>query len=114
LNNPISLARIIRHGANEGQLVGIVNLTIYRRKEGHCQTNWNRPAKGAGLRRSGRQLTPLGQGGSAVLLEDIAAIEMTFLIEVVVDRGVSGDKLLQGIYGPELRHHSFSSPERLM
>jgi hypothetical protein len=29
----------------------------------HCQTNLNSPAKGAGVRRSGRQLTPLGQGG---------------------------------------------------
>jgi transposase InsO family protein len=27
----------------------------------HCQTNLSEPAKGAGLRRSGRQLTPLGQ-----------------------------------------------------
>ena len=36
---------------------------------GHCQTNLNRPAKGAGLRRSGRQLTPLGQSGGAVLFE---------------------------------------------
>ena len=31
---------------------------------GHCQTNLNRPAKGAGLRRSGRQLTPPGHGSS--------------------------------------------------
>ncbi len=28
----------------------------------HCQTNLSRPAKGAGPRRSGRQLPPLGQG----------------------------------------------------
>jgi hypothetical protein len=27
---------------------------------GHCQTNLSGPAKGAGLKRSGRQLTPLG------------------------------------------------------
>jgi hypothetical protein len=39
---------------------------------GHCQTNLNGPAKVAGLKRSGRQLTPLGQGGSAVLFEGIA------------------------------------------
>ncbi len=32
--------------------------------DGHCQTNLNGPAKGAGLRHSGRQLTPLGQGGT--------------------------------------------------
>ncbi len=30
---------------------------------GRCQTNLNRPAKGPGLRRSSRQLTPFGQSG---------------------------------------------------
>ena len=35
----------------------------------HCQTNLSGPAKGAGLRRSGRQLTPLGQGRRTVLGE---------------------------------------------
>ena len=52
---------------------------------GHCQTNLNGPAKGAGLRRSGRQLTPLGQGGRTVLFEDVAAVEVTVVVEVVVD-----------------------------
>jgi hypothetical protein len=50
-----------------------------------CQTNLSGPAKGAGLRRSGRQLTPLGQGGRTVLFEDIAAVEVTVLVKVVVD-----------------------------
>jgi len=36
------------------------------------------------------------------------------MVEVVVDRGVGGGKLLQGLYGPELRHRSFSSSERLV
>ena len=61
---------------------------------GHCQTNLNGPAKGAGLRRSGRQLTPLGQGGRTVLLEDVAAVEVTVVVEVVVDRCVGGCKFL--------------------
>jgi hypothetical protein len=52
---------------------------------GHCQTNLNGPAKGADLRRSGRQLTPLGQGGSTVLFEYIAAVEVAIVVEVVVD-----------------------------
>lgn len=51
----------------------------------HCQTNLSGPAKGAGLRRSGRQLTPLGQGGRTVLFEDVAAVEVTVVVEVVVD-----------------------------
>ena len=31
----------------------------------------------------GRQLTPLGQSDRAVLLEDVAAVEVTVLVEVV-------------------------------
>lgn len=34
------------------------------------------------------KLTPLGQGCEAVLLEGFAAIQMTFSVEVVVDRGM--------------------------
>src|SRR5680860_1900789 len=55
------------------------------RLRGHCQTNLNGPAKGAGLRRSGRQLTPLGKGGRTVLFEDVAAVEVTVVVEVIVD-----------------------------
>ena len=80
----------------------------------HCQSNLNRPAKGAGPRRSGRQLTPLGQGGGTVLSEDVAVIEVTVLIEMIMDRGMDGGKLLQSLYVPELRHCTFSSSERLM
>jgi hypothetical protein len=72
---------------------------------GHCQTNLSGPAKGAGLRRSGRQLTPLGQGGRTVLFEDIAVAEVTVVVEVVV---------LEGFHAPELRYRSFSSSERLV
>ena len=53
--------------------------------EGHCQTNLNRPAKGAGLKHSGRQLTPRGQGGRTVLFEDTAGVEVAVMVEVVVD-----------------------------
>ncbi len=52
---------------------------------GHCQTNLSGPTKGAGLRRSGRQLTPLGQSGRTVLFEDVAAVEVTVVVEMVVD-----------------------------
>ena len=39
-------------------------------------------------------LTPLGYGGNAVLLEDVATVEVTVVVEVVVDRGVRGGKFL--------------------
>ena len=80
----------------------------------HCQTNLSGAAKGAGLRRSGCKLTPLGQSGRTVLFEDITAVEVTVVVEVVVDRGVRGGKFLQGFDVPELRHSTLSSPERLM
>jgi hypothetical protein len=47
---------------------------------------------------------PFGQGGSAVLLEDIATVEVAVVVEVVVDWGVGGSEFLQGLYVPELRH----------
>ena len=53
--------------------------------QGHCQTNLGGAAKGAGVRGSGSQLTLLGQGGRAVLFEDIAGVEVTAEVEVVVD-----------------------------
>jgi hypothetical protein len=39
-------------------------------------------------------LTPLGRGGGAFLLEDVSAVEVAVLIEVIVDRGVNENKLL--------------------
>ena len=57
---------------------------------------------------------PFSERGSAVLLEDIAAVEVAVLVEVVVDRGMGGGEFLQGLYISELRHRSFSSSERLV
>ena len=43
---------------------------------------------------SNRKLAPLGQGSGAVLLEDVAAVEMAVLVELVVKRGMDGSELL--------------------
>ena len=43
-------------------------------------------------------MTPLGQGGGSGSFENIAAVEMAFVVEVVVDRGMDGSKFLQGLY----------------
>ena len=59
-------------------------------------------------------MTPLSERGSAVLLEDMAAVEVAVLVEVVVDRGMGGGEFLQGLYISELCHRSFSSSERLV
>ena len=51
----------------------------------HCQTKSNRYPKVVMHPPSGRKLAPLGQGSGAVLLEDVAAVEVAILVEVVVD-----------------------------
>jgi hypothetical protein len=51
----------------------------------HCQTKANRYPKVVIHPPSGRKLAPLGQGSGADLLEDVAAVEVAILVEVVVD-----------------------------
>ncbi len=46
--------------------------------------------------------------------EVIAADQMTFEIEMIVDRGMNGGEFLERLRAPEFRHCSLSSPERLM
>ena len=82
--------------------------------EWHCQTNANWSTKRPEPGLSGRKLTPLGQGDGAVLLEDVAAVEMAVLVEVIVDRGLDGGEFPKGHDVPELRHSPLSSWERLM
>ena len=45
-------------------------------------------------RYSGGKLTPFSERRRSVLLEDVAAVEVAVLIEVIMDRGVNGGKLL--------------------
>ena len=82
--------------------------------ERHCQTNADRSWNSRSREISGCKLTPLGQGGEAIEFEVLAVIKMTFLIEMIVNRGVGGSKLLQGLDVPEPGHRAFSSPERLV
>jgi hypothetical protein len=56
-------------------------LTFWQSKR-ICSDN---AANGAGLRRSGCKLTPLNQGGRAVLFEDVAGVEVAAEVEVIVD-----------------------------
>ncbi len=60
------------------------------------------------------ELTPFRECSSAVLLEDIATVEVTVVVEVVVDRRIGSGKFLERLHVPELRHRSFSSSERLV
>lgn len=44
-------------------------------------------------------MAPLGEGGRTVLLEDVAANDVAFLNERIMDQGVSGGELLKGLHG---------------
>jgi hypothetical protein len=54
------------------------------------------------------------QGGRTVLFEDVAGVDVAVVVEVVVDRGMGGGKLLESFHVPELRRRSFSSLEWLV
>ena len=61
-----------------------------------CQTNANRSQLADGDEVSGHaQPTPLGKSGGAVQLETVSAVEVAFLVEVVMDGGVDGGEFLQ-------------------
>jgi hypothetical protein len=79
------IAVFMRSAEHSGSVTVTNDTGEWKVSPGHCQTNLSGPANGAGLRRSRRQLTPLTQGGSAVLLEDSAAVVVTVVVEVVVD-----------------------------
>ena len=63
---------------------------------------------------SGRKLAPLGQSSGAFFLEDVTAVEVAALIEMIMDRGMDGGEFLQGFNVPKFRHRTLSSSERLM
>ena len=63
---------------------------------GCCQTNSNQSQLvqlDCPLSRA--KPAPLGESSGAVGLEIVAAVEMSFLVEVVVDRGMNGCEFLQ-------------------
>ena len=57
----------------------------FERLTGRCQTNAIRYPKIVMHQLSGRKLPPRGQSSGAILLEDVAAVEVAVLVEVVVD-----------------------------
>ena len=45
-------------------------------------------------------MTPLSQCGSNAVFEGLAGVEMTVEIEMVMDRGMDENELLQGLHVP--------------
>ena len=63
--------------------------------EGWCQTNSNQSQFTPKYRNLCRtKQAPLGEGGGAVELEIVSAVEGTFLIEMIADGGMNGGEFL--------------------
>jgi hypothetical protein len=78
----------------------------------HHQTNANQFQFAPMRRISGRtELTPLVQSGGAVDLKIAPAVEVAFLVEVIVDGGVNGCEFLQTSHAPEAKHCAFTPSE---
>ena len=81
----------------------------------HHQTNANRSQLADDDEVSGHaQPTPLGKSGGAVSLKVVSAVEVAFLVEVVMDGGVDGSEFLQTSHASETQHRSFSSSQGQM
>ena len=74
-----------------------------------CQSNANRSQLADDEVSGHAQPTPLGKSGGAVSLKVVSAVEVAFLVEVVMDGGVDGSELLQTSHASETQHRSFSS-----
>ena len=80
-----------------------------------CQTNANRSQLAGDGKVSGHtKLTPFGESGGAVQFGIVPAVEVAFLIEVVMSGGVDGSEFLQTAHASETQHRSFSSSKRLV
>ena len=44
---------------------------------------------------SSREVSPFGQSGGAVLFESLAAVQVAFVVEKILGRGMDGDKFLE-------------------
>jgi hypothetical protein len=82
--------------------------------KGHCQSKLNQSLKSEKLGNSGCKLAPFSERDSAVLLENVAAVEVAVTIEVIVYRRMDGGKRLQSLDIPEPCHRSLSSSKRLV
>ena len=111
LNTVLALAVAARLAGYRGvtafaQFARLLSQESLKAVGGHCQTNWMGPVETNDRGLSGCKLTPLGQGGGALEFEVLAVVKMTFPVEMIVDRGVGGGKLLQGFDVPEPGHRS--------
>ena len=86
IHNPIDVVELaLEKGATAVMVPVSCRRALVDLSDGRCQSKPAWAGKGASLRRSGRQLLPLGHRGGAVLLEDISAAEVALQVEVIVN-----------------------------
>ena len=56
-------------------------------------------------------MTPSSKGGRSVDFEVLAAVKVTFLVKMVVDRSVDRGEFLEKFSAPKFRHGTLSSLE---
>jgi len=59
-------------------------------------------------------LTPLSESGVAVGLEDVPAVEVAILVEVIEDRRMDRGEPFQGLSSAEGLHGALTTSQRLM
>ena len=82
---------------------------------GRCQTDANQSLQGQrGCPLCRTKLTPLGESGGAVELENGAGVKVALQVEMVVNGSMNGGEFLQTSHTSKAQHRPFSSPKWLM
>ncbi len=82
---------------------------------GWCQTNANQSQFFKNEYQSGsKKTTPLCESSGAVQVEFLPTVEGAFLVEMVVDRGVDGCKILQASHPSEPQYRALPLSKWLM
>lgn len=80
-----------------------------------CQTNASSSQFSSGDNLLGRKkIAPLCESGGAVGLEILPTVERALLVEMIMDRGVNCDELLQRSCPTEAKHRPLPSSKRLV
>ena len=77
-----------------GRPMAVIVLSMLHARALSDELGWTQSTCHQGL--SDCTLTPLGQGGGSTVFDNVAAIEMTVVVDMGVDRGLDGGECLQG------------------
>ena len=97
-----------------GKMQDFTMLLVFKGGMGIVRLTWRELVDQKWSRHSCGELIPLSEHASAILLEDTSAVEVAVQAKMVVDRGVNGSELLQGLDVPEFCHCALPSSKRLV